>query len=639
VAASQTLNVDDTIRARVSTLQSLAATIAKDPRRTLVPTSDPAPHSGKTALAALRKIKRDPTALRIDSPLGEGGMGIVHTGHQVTLNRPVAVKTLRAHHISDDNVESLLGEAWLAGSLEHPNVVPIYDLGLDETGAPLLVMKRIEGDTWSDILFDKAAAERHSLDRDPLDLHLRVMIQVCNAVHFAHSRGIVHRDLKPDNVMVGHFGEVYVLDWGVATRPGPVRHVAGTIVYMAPEMLGELGDITARTDVYLLGALLHEVLTGRAPHEGANMQAMISSIVLSTPTLEPDVPAELAALVVRCMKRDPAERPESALAVRHAIELFLEHRGALALAAEAQKRLVELEGILLEGSVDGATSQHARKVERAYNVFGECRFGFRQALRAWDKNEAAHTGLRRAISCMVRFEAEHGDARAAALLLAELEERDSELEAIVDAARHHAEDEAKKIEKLRVLEKDLDPREGRQIRMVGAIAAGLLWTIVPFLAPQYMEKHPGNEALFSIPVSFLCLVAIAVGYRMWARSTRINRQLVAAFAFGLAAQPLVILAAKYGAHLDGQLNIVMLMGYWFVVMGLIAAALEWRLVPLPLAYAAGFFVALAYPLFRYHAVAAANFIAAVTAAIIWSRRATEAAIERNKRREERGGAC
>ncbi len=623
MAASQTQirTVDDTIRAHVSTLQSLAATIAKDPRCTLVPTSDPAPHSGKTALEALRKIRRDPSALRIEAPLGEGGMGIVHTGHQVTLNRPVAVKTLRAHHVCDDNVESLLGEAWLAGSLEHPNVVPIYDLGLDETGAPLLVMKRIEGNTWSDLL------QKH-----PLEFHLRVMIQVCNAIHFAHSRGIVHRDLKPDNVMVGDFGEVYVLDWGVATRPGPVRHVAGTLVYMAPEMLGGLGDITARTDVYLLGSLLHEILTGHAPHEGDSMQAMIASIILSTPKLSSEVPAELAALALRCMKRDPEDRPESALAVRHALELFLEHRGAMAIAAEADKRLVELEGIL-------AGTSHARQIEQAYNVFGECRFGFRQALRAWDENEAARTGLRRAIACMVRFEAEHGDARAAALLLSELDERDPALEALVDAARHRAEDEQKKIEKLRVLEKDLDPREGRQLRMGGAVAAGLWWTIVPFLAPRFMTKHPGDEALFTIPVSVLCLVAIGLGYRMWARSTRINRQLVAAFAFGLAAQPLVILAAKYAAHLDGQLNIVMLMGYWFVVMGLIAAALERRLVPLPLAYGVGFFVALAYPAYRYDAVSVANFIAAVTAAIVWSRRGTEAAIERDKRREARGTIC
>jgi serine/threonine-protein kinase len=636
VASPAPVDYEETVRARVSTLQSLAATIARDPRQTLVPSSDPVPHSGKTALAALRKIKRDPSALRVEERLGEGGMGIVHTGHQVTLDRRVAVKTLRAHHVSDDNVESLLGEAWLAGSLEHPNIVPIYDLGLDESGAPLLVMKRIEGDTWSDLLCDKTAEKRHSLDRDPLEFHLRVMIQVCNAIHFAHSRGIVHRDLKPDNVMVGDFGEVYVLDWGVATRPGPVRHVAGTIVYMAPEMLGGLGDIGPHTDVYLLGALLHAVVTGRAPHEGENMQAMISSIVLSSPNLGAETPPELAALVSRCMKREPEERPESALAVRHALELFLEHRGAMTIATAAEKRLVELEEILTSKETAGEPSFN---IERAYNVFGECRFGFKQSLRAWDQNEVARVGLRRAISGMVRFEAEQGDARAAALLLAELDERDPALEAIVDAARHRAEDDAKKIEKLRAIEKDLDPREGRQVRMLAGVSVGLLWTVVPFFAPQYVNAHPDNEGLFSIPVSIFCLVVMALGYRVWARSTRINRQLVAAFAFALAAQPLVMVTLKFAVHLEPRSTIIVLMGYWFVVMGILAAALERRLLPLPLAYIGGFFVALEYPAYRYDAVAAANFVSAITVGIIWSRRATEAAIERNKRRELRGTIC
>jgi hypothetical protein len=630
VAASSSADLDDTIRIRVQTLSALAPTIIKNPRATLVPTSDAPPHSGKTALVALRKIQRDPTALRIEDRLGEGGMGIVHTGRQVALDRRVAVKTLRSEHLCDENVESLLGEAWLAGSLEHPNVVPIYDLGLDETGAPLLVMKRIEGDTWSDLLRDSTATKRHSLDRDPLEFHLRVIIQICNAVHYAHSRAVVHRDLKPDNVMVGDFGEVYVLDWGVATRPGPVRQVAGTLVYMAPEMLGGLGDITARTDVYLLGSLLYEVLTGHAPHEGDNMQSMVSSVILSTPTLPDSAPPELAALVVRCMSRDPEERPESALAVRRAVELFLEHRGAMALAAEAQGRLGELEAILASDKPE---------VERAYNVFGECRFGFRQALRAWKDAEVAQSGMRRAVSSMVRFEAKQGDARAAALLLSELDERDAELEALVDVARKRAEDEAKKIEKLRELEKDLDPREGRQVRMLAGVVFGLLWTVVPFAAPYYLARHPENEGLFSIPVDLLSLVLLGIGYRLWRTTSRINRQLLSAFAFGVAAQPAVIIAVKYGAHIPGPMTIAVLMAYWFTVMGIITASIERRMFAMPLGYAIGFYVALYHTDYRYDAVAAANFVAVLTAVIIWSRRATERHLEREKLREERGTIC
>jgi serine/threonine-protein kinase len=629
-ASIDTAEFDKTIRARLQTLGSLAATIAKNPRGTLVPTSDEPPHSGKNALEALRRIQHDPNALRVHETLGEGGMGIVHLGHQVTLDRRVAVKTLRKEHLCDENIESLLGEAWLAGSLEHPNVVPIYDLGLDASGAPLLVMKRIEGDTWSTLLADPETMKRHAGSVDALEFNLRVLIQVCNAIHFAHSREVIHRDLKPDNVMIGHFGEVYVLDWGVATRPGPARHVAGTLVYMAPEMLGGGAAITARTDVYLLGAVLHEILTGKAPHDGPHMQAMVTSVVLSTPSISGDVPEELASLVRACMSREPAGRPESALEVRRAVELFLEHRGAIALAAQAEQKLEELEGLLAAADVE---------IERAYNVFGECRFGFRQALRAWKDAEVAKSGMARAVAAMVRFEAANGDARAAQLLLGELDEKNPELEALVEAARKRADEEAKRIEKLKVLEKDLDPREGRSLRLLAGLAFAGFWTIVPLVAPLWVRTHPTDEGLGSIPACLVCVVAMGLGHLRWPTQTRINRQLFAAFAFGVAMQPVIMLALRYGAHLVGPGIIVVLCAYWMVVMGVITVAIERRLASLPIAYAISAAVAYHFPNYRYDAVAVSNFVAVLTVIVIWSRKGTELAIARDKRREERGTAC
>jgi serine/threonine-protein kinase len=621
---------DKTIRARMQTLTSLAATIAKNPRGTLVPTSDAPPHSGKSALEALRNIARDPNALRVHETLGEGGMGIVHLGHQVTLDRRVAVKTLRKEHLCDENIESLLGEAWLAGSLEHPNVVPIYDLGLDAHGAPLLVMKRIEGDTWSTLLADPETMKRHAGAVDPLEFNLRVLIQVCNAIHFAHSRDVIHRDLKPDNVMIGHFGEVYVLDWGVATRPGPVAHVAGTLVYMAPEMLGGGSSISARTDVYLLGAVLFEVLTGKPPHEGPNMQGMVSSVVLSTPSIPADVPEELASLVRACMSREPADRPESALDVRRAVELFLEHRGAIALAAQAEQKLIELERILAAEKVE---------IDAAYNVFGECRFGFRQALRAWKDAEVAKTGMARAVSAMVRFEAEKGDARAAQLLLAELDDKDPELEALVDKAKKRAEAEAKRIAKLEVLEKDLDPREGRQFRRASGILAGLFWTIIPLLAPMLIDRHPDWEGLASLPMSGFCLMCVAFVFWRWPPGTRINRQLFGAFTFGLVAQPLELLTLRFLAGVHGPPLMISVIAHWCIVFGVISSTFERRLAPLPIAYAAGFVVAVLHPEWRYLMIAAGNFVAVVTVAIIWSRRGTEIAIAHDRRREEGETIC
>src|SRR5262249_35011988 len=151
-------------------------------------------------------------------------------------------------------------------------------------------MKHVEGVSWRDLLRDGAHpawAKVGAPGEDRLVSHLQILMQVCNAVEFAHRRGLIHRDIKPANVMVGEFGEVYLLDWGIAARTGilaeasshlgesgaePTPRMLGTPAYMAPEMLSrKVGPIDERTDVYLLGATLHEVLTGRPRHVGSTL--------------------------------------------------------------------------------------------------------------------------------------------------------------------------------------------------------------------------------------------------------------------------------------------------------------------------------------------------------------------------------
>ncbi|MGM0559223.1 MAG: serine/threonine-protein kinase, partial [Myxococcota bacterium] len=176
-----------------------------------------------------------PADLKVTETLGEGGMGIVRLARQSPLERDVAVKTSKK--LTDPGaIHGLLQEAFITGHLEHPNVIPIYTLGQDESGAPLIVMKRVEGISWLAKLDDE------TLD---LEYHIDVLRQVANAVRFAHSKGIVHRDIKPENVMIGDFGEVYLLDWGIALSLDepkglmPTREnakMAGTAQYMAPEM-------------------------------------------------------------------------------------------------------------------------------------------------------------------------------------------------------------------------------------------------------------------------------------------------------------------------------------------------------------------------------------------------------------------
>jgi serine/threonine-protein kinase len=144
-------------------------------------------------------------------------MGVVREGAQHALGRTVAVKSIRGE-LSDHHgaVVALLREAQLTGSLEHPGVVPVHDVLRDETGAPMIVLKKISGVVWSDLLQDPERL-RPLLDvGDPLEWHLRTLMQIATVVHFGHTRRVVHRDLKPANVMIGEHGEVYLLDWGIA---------------------------------------------------------------------------------------------------------------------------------------------------------------------------------------------------------------------------------------------------------------------------------------------------------------------------------------------------------------------------------------------------------------------------------------
>ncbi len=238
------------------------------PRGTIVPATPSLGTTGQRALAAVGEVHgltSDPLSpsarLVFGATLGQGGMGVVRSGKQTALDRDVAIKTLRPDHRSGGEALKLLQEGWVTGTLEHPNIVPVHDLGLDGDGAPVIVLKRIDGIDWSRLMRDGGEVERRFGAHDLLEWNLRVLLQVARAIEFAHSRALVHRDLKPENVMVGEFGEVYVLDWGIAVslRPDETRlpraeaavGIAGTPADMAPEMLGGEAPST-RTDIYLL---------------------------------------------------------------------------------------------------------------------------------------------------------------------------------------------------------------------------------------------------------------------------------------------------------------------------------------------------------------------------------------------------
>ncbi len=199
--------------------------------------------------------------------LGRGAMGLVTLARDGDLDREVAVKRLvGGMKVDPASLSQFLGEARLTGSLEHPNIVPVYELGRMEDGQPFFVMRRLRGRTLGRILDALAAGDDEVADRFSRTRLLTIFLQICSAVEFAHDRGVIHRDLKPANVVVGDFGEVQLIDWGIAERledvdspilGGPMV-AAGTPGWIAPELLGDSDDpvIPRRTDIYGLGAIL-----------------------------------------------------------------------------------------------------------------------------------------------------------------------------------------------------------------------------------------------------------------------------------------------------------------------------------------------------------------------------------------------
>jgi serine/threonine-protein kinase len=255
--------------------------------------------------------------------IGRGGMGEVVLARDLRIGRDVAIKRMRGVG-DEDAVLRFLREAKIQARLDHPAIVPVHEVGRDAHGEPYFTMKRLAGVTLAALL-ESGAASRERL--------LRAFVDVAMAIDLAHSKRIVHRDLKPANIMLGDFGEVYVLDWGLARdidepasegRPSQVATPAmgvtaigamlGTPGYMPPEQLEDAASVSAAADSYALGSILFEILAGQPLHPRADpIASTLEGIDPSPATRAPDrtIPPELDALCVAALARRPEERPSA----------------------------------------------------------------------------------------------------------------------------------------------------------------------------------------------------------------------------------------------------------------------------------------------------------------------------------------
>ncbi len=341
--------------------------------------------------------------------IGRGGTSIVIRAFDTNIQRDVAVKVL-APEAEDGGVEleRFAEEARIAGQLEHPNILPVYEFGLDQRGKRFLCMRLVQGKTLEEAL-NVAGDARLAPNR--LAEFLQIFVKVCDAVSFAHSRGVIHRDLKPTNIMISEFGQVYVLDWGIARllppdiergpsvrpRPGDTDKaeldapgaLIGTACYMAPEQVRGLhGELDERTDVFALGATLYQILTGRPPLTADIVRAIWMNRpvppIASPDLLVPggDVPPDLARIALRATAYDPASRHPSVADLKREVEVF--QRGAwdfprtkvpagFVIVAEGdpgRAAYVIVEGRCVAYRVEGDTEIELRIME-AGDVFGE----------------------------------------------------------------------------------------------------------------------------------------------------------------------------------------------------------------------------------------------------------------------------
>ena len=342
---------DVTVAGHESSLPTLAGSafapthVADDAKVTLSSPAQSSSASRSTVLPKPRPGGTRPELVHSDRPryqrerlLGEGGMGEVVRSIDNDIERTVAIKRLKADMQAPAHVARFVDEIRTVGSMEHPNIVPIHDVGIDEQGQYYFVMKYVDGETLEAILERLRAGDGAAHAEFSFERRVEIFLAVLEAVAYAHARGIIHRDIKPANIMVGRYGEVTVMDWGIARAKGkadapigdgdvdasdpkaPFRTMAGSLIgtpaYMSPEQ-ARAEQLDERSDVYSLSVLLFEMLTLRHYLDHAKtLEEILDGVktvvppfasVVSSPH-QPAVPAELSHYLAKGLAKDLNDR-------------------------------------------------------------------------------------------------------------------------------------------------------------------------------------------------------------------------------------------------------------------------------------------------------------------------------------------
>lgn len=365
----------------------------------------------------------------LQKKIGEGGMGYVYLAEQVSLKRETALKlTKSGGEVSDVQAEKFMAEALITGYLDHTNIVPVIDAGVDREGHLFYVMKRVQGVTWDSLLRPRTEEERKRSEKMTLASHLDILHSVSNALAFAHSKNVIHRDLKPANVMIGEFGEVILLDWGVAlSLDSRARDLVtkektgfgGTACYMAPEMARhDIKRIGKCSDIYLLGALLYRILTGIPPHAGKTFKEVIvhaAKNAIEAPREAISSDRELFNVALKAMAYHPEERYASIAEFQKALREYREF-------AERKKESMRLMN-QARHYFKLATSDE----QKHYIKYLESILLYKESIELWAENRDAQKELRKVTHRYVESALKKDDYDLAISVLEKKDEKNARL--------------------------------------------------------------------------------------------------------------------------------------------------------------------------------------------------------------------
>ena len=497
---------------------------------------------GNTKGASVRLKDLPENLIVMGEVIGKGGMGVVRAARQMLPLRDVAVK--RLHFAKSHLAKGLMDEALTMGGLEHPNIVPVHLVRITEDNSPEVVMKYVRGRNWSEIL-DKTPQQG-----DALETALEVLRSVCNAIDFAHSRRVIHRDVKPHNVMVGDFGEVYLMDWGIAIRLDAIESISqglvGTPGYLAPEMLsGDPKDVHFQTDVFLLGSTLHAILTGKRRNDAHSIVGALDAAEKSEPyQYKSDVPRELADLANRACSKEPHDRPGSVAAFRHDLENFLSLREAYAVRDTA---LLKREVLISKINRFNNLKDEGLEIR---TLFSEARFGLEQALRLAPDCSGAYEGLHDTMLQMIYWLLDNDNYDEADHLRNALPHTEDTLDARFSENQLAAKRLTAETTYLRRMAPEYDPtpsRTGRHILgisimgivAIACITATIHDTIYPtVITPKRLIISTGSVAL-------VVLLAMVIA-RQWLFANRLGGRLFSTVVFGFLCAPIFAIAGLKG---------------------------------------------------------------------------------------------